>query len=236
MDLNRFVSDVFPKGYKPKHDELYDAVVTKLGGPAVFHGMYPVSLTEIRNALKDEGLNSIPLSRWDRCAGFTERNTQPPKYVKNYTSPFQQLLSEHGLDSLSVSECVCILKQAAIIATRKYMDTENELIEEILRIDHEYNDTDAIQQMLTCNKDFDDIIRKYDALPNVRWTARFHGHTEMDVKLCRENIADADYNPLWTEAVLIRNGREVASSYPDDTLLKTWSLSYGKKTYILHVI
>lgn len=67
-------------------------------------------------------------------------------------------------------------------------------------------------------------------------TVRFPDETEMDVKLCGVQYEQgADMNRPWTEAVLFRNGCEVACSEVEDTFFGDWELSYGNRFYIAHV-
>lgn len=50
-------------------------------------------------------------------------------------------------------------------------------------------------------------------------TAIFGNGIEMDIKLCGVQYEDGGFNKAWTEAVLFKNGTQVACTEPDETYL-----------------
>lgn len=68
-------------------------------------------------------------------------------------------------------------------------------------------------------------------------TAVFLDGTEMDVKVCGTQYSeeDAGNNCAWTEAVLFRDGCEVACSEPSESFFGIWQLQYDNKPYIVSI-
>lgn len=93
-----------PNGEKMSHEELYTKVVNAIGlsGCAVY---IPATPEELRAALRvDPHLNNIPLKRWDDQYGSIRR-----------------ALAYKQITQVSLSQAVCVLKQAArMLVERDY--------------------------------------------------------------------------------------------------------------------
>ena len=85
-------------GEKITHREIYTRAINLLGGLDRVIPLVPFTLEQIKTALAnhDEYLNTLPLKTWD----FASHN------VKG-------CLIRAGVTTLSLSQCVCILKEAA---------------------------------------------------------------------------------------------------------------------------
>lgn len=79
-----------------------------------------------------------------------------------------------------------------------------------------------------CNKCLDKVILTED--DTLVWSASFGNGFEMDIKLCGANEETA-----WTEAVLFRDGYEVACTDCMDTILGEWEIDYNDVVYIVYV-
>ena len=81
------------------HSEKYTRAINLLGGLDAVIPIIPFSLSQIQDALKhnDEHLNTLPLKRWD--------NRVPSVKALCHRKA--------GINYMSVSEGVCVLKEAA---------------------------------------------------------------------------------------------------------------------------
>lgn len=110
--LHNYVKENLPEN--ATFDDYYHAVIQKMGGPKALRQFLPEPIDAIREKFKeDPDLNSIPLNAWDRAAGIREIPAQPPRYTRDPSHPFQQLIYNTFRTSVSPSECACILKEAA---------------------------------------------------------------------------------------------------------------------------
>lgn len=95
------------------HDEKYDKYLARIGCDEVAKYL-PRTLQELVYAyLADRNLNGIPLSEWEKAAGYPgkpDRQGEPPRMS---SGPFRRLLESCGVTCFSSSECVCLLKHAA---------------------------------------------------------------------------------------------------------------------------
>lgn len=83
-------------GYKMPHDEIYSNVANAIGLESL-EAYIPATKEEIQKALEaDPHLNNIPLGKWDMM------------HV-----PMRQEFKKIGITTLSLSDTVCTLKQAA---------------------------------------------------------------------------------------------------------------------------
>ena len=79
-----------------------------------------------------------------------------------------------------------------------------------------------------CNKCLNKIVlTENDTLV---WSASFGNGFEMDIKLC-----GADEEVAWTEAVLFKDGCELACTDCMDTILGEWEIDYDDVAYITYV-
>lgn len=82
-----------------------------------------------------------------------------------------------------------------------------------------------INHLLTeVNEDFGEDL-------TITKTAVFDNGFEMDIKCCgcRNDVA-------WTEAVLFRNGSEVACTEPCDEFIGVWECTNDKDSYIVNIV
>lgn len=109
MNIKDFagVNNLFekPNGEKMSHQELYTKVVKGIG-LEVCEKYIPVSIEKLRDALQvDPHLNTIELKKWDNAVNRAFRHTF--RLIK--------------VDTISQSEAVCTLKQAArMLVDRDY--------------------------------------------------------------------------------------------------------------------
>ena len=84
-------------GNRLAHRDIYRRVIQRLGGLEKVKPFIPFSLEQIRKAIpKDEHLNNLPLRKWDFAAGG-----------------LWVLYRENDIRSASLSQGVCLLKEAA---------------------------------------------------------------------------------------------------------------------------
>jgi hypothetical protein len=109
------ISEIICKQFNVKmeadapHHEKYRFLINLLGYENVKECI-PYSIERIKEALKtDEHMNNLPLSKWDRAAGF---RTSAGKCVL-IGSPLVTLYRQHGINGFSVCNGVCILKECA---------------------------------------------------------------------------------------------------------------------------
>lgn len=70
----------------------------------------PFTLAEIKNALpKDEYLNNLPISKWDKAAGFIQSGSN----CNFIGSPLTNLYRQKGVNAFSCAQGVSILKECA---------------------------------------------------------------------------------------------------------------------------
>lgn len=108
------------------HSEVYGRIIDFLGGLDAVAPYIPFPIEAIKEALKtDPNLNNLALRKWDEASGFEPRpvcnafrqqyQAPAPTYRNIWT-----LYRVHGITCASVSDGVCILKEAAIrLAKRK---------------------------------------------------------------------------------------------------------------------
>lgn len=58
----------------------------------------------------------------------------------------------------------------------------------------------------------------------------------MDIKCCGISYEEGGDNTAWTEAVLFKDGCEIAVSDPSDNYFETWTLYDGDTEYVVEVI
>lgn len=91
-------------------DEVYDRLVSLIGLKELIDCI-PQSRKQLKEAYdKDKNLNSIPLSNWDRWAGFKFDGIKCNRIGSN----LQLLLASKGVNSYSPSQLVSLLKHAAL--------------------------------------------------------------------------------------------------------------------------
>ncbi|WP_078598589.1 hypothetical protein [Evansella clarkii] len=111
MNIKEFagINSVYekPNGEKMTHEELYTKVVNGIGLDTCATFM-PVSIEELRDALEeDPHLNTISIKKWDDMHNI-----------------FRPYFHRIGVNTLSLSNTVCTLKQAArMLVAREYPET-----------------------------------------------------------------------------------------------------------------
>ena len=63
------------------------------------------------------------------------------------------------------------------------------------------------------------------------YTARFDDGMEMDIKVCGVQFREGENNRPWTEAVLFRDGSEVACTEPAEDYFGLWEIEYEGVKY-----
>lgn len=98
-------------GVEITHSEKYQRAIRALGGLEAVVPFIPFSKYAIVRALRDgdEHLNSLPLSAWDRAAGFVGVG----KYFRCVQGALWGLYAKRGVTSASCADGVCLLKEAA---------------------------------------------------------------------------------------------------------------------------
>lgn len=83
--------------------------------------LVPFTVDEVKAALAagDNALNTLPIKKWDYAAGFiiNGNNVQP------IPCQLSALLSQHGIDAWSPSQCVSLLKTVARQIAEKGCET-----------------------------------------------------------------------------------------------------------------
>lgn len=97
------------------------------------------------------------------------------------------------------------------------------------------NEAAQIRKDLRAETNLQDIADRYKSYETTSWSAYFENGVTMDINLCCDDIRDLDSNPLWTEAVLFENGREVDFTEPCDELFGKWELETEQAVYQVFV-
>jgi len=98
-------------GTEMNHGDIYSNVVNAIG-LKVCERYIPATKEEILEALKtDKHLSNIPLKKWDFASGYTCSGS----HVNKTHQGFKDVMIKSGINELSLSDCVCTLKQAAIM-------------------------------------------------------------------------------------------------------------------------
>lgn len=94
----------------PEFNERYEKLIELIGLDAIIPYI-PATKEEVKEAAQiSKTLNSIPLSKWDRTAGYNVEGTR----VTNLGHGASRLFISNGIDCYSLSECVSLLKHAAL--------------------------------------------------------------------------------------------------------------------------
>ena len=109
VGVSNYNKDVIT-GEDVSFNEVYDRLVSFIGLKELIDCI-PQSRKQLKEAYdEDKNLNSIPLSNWDRWAGFKFWGA---KRI-DLDSPLKRLLKDKGINSYSPSQLVSLLKHAAI--------------------------------------------------------------------------------------------------------------------------
>lgn len=151
------------------HDELYDGIIDALGGPSALAPFLPypdagglLAAYRANNDFNDAPTVSRYVDIWDHAAGFhvAERPIQPPTY-EPFDNPFQRFLRVQGVQLPSLSQCVCLLKRAAL-----RLLADQGLIE-LPRAEDEAIIIQPYQDLLTAHGPLPKMRRRLEMLRNV---------------------------------------------------------------------
>lgn len=94
----------------PSFNERMDKLVEYIGIDSIIPYI-PATKEEVKEAAQiSKSLNSIPLSKWDRAAGYSVEGVR----VTNCGYGANRLFITSGINCYSLSECVSLLKHAAL--------------------------------------------------------------------------------------------------------------------------
>jgi len=94
----------------PEFNEGYEKLIELIGLEAIIPYI-PATKEEVKEAAQiSRSLNSIPLSKWDRAAGYSVEGT----IVTKLSHGARRLLLDNGINCYSLSECISLLKHAAL--------------------------------------------------------------------------------------------------------------------------
>ena len=94
----------------PEFNERYEKLIELVGLEAIIPYV-PATKEEVEEAAQiSKSLNSIPLSKWDRAAGYSVEGM----IVTNLGYGANRLFIANGINCYSLSECVSLLKHAAL--------------------------------------------------------------------------------------------------------------------------
>ena len=98
-------------GKQMKHQYIYRRAIMRFGGLKAIEPFIPFSLEEIKKALAkgDEHLNTLDMRKWDNASGFYCQGSE----CRIIPSPIWNLYRQHHVTSVSCSQSVCLLKEAA---------------------------------------------------------------------------------------------------------------------------
>lgn len=94
----------------PSFNERMDKLVEYIGIDSILPYI-PATKEEVKEAAQiSKSLNSIPLSKWDKAAGYSVEGVR----VINLGYGANRLFIANGINCYSLSECVSLLKHAAL--------------------------------------------------------------------------------------------------------------------------
>lgn len=102
------------------HETVMNNAINVLGLDALAQ-LVPFTVDEVKAALAsgDNALNTLPIKKWDYAAGFIINGN----HVQPIPCQLSVLLSQHGIDSWSPSQCVSLLKTVARQIAEKGCET-----------------------------------------------------------------------------------------------------------------
>lgn len=151
------------------HDVLYDAIIDALGGPSALAPFLPypdvddlLAAYRVNDKFNDAPSVSRYVDVWDHAAGFrvAERPVQPPVY-EPCDNRFQRFLRARGIKVPALSQCVCLLKRAALrlLADRNLIDLPRPEDEAII--------IQPYQDLLTAHGPISKMRQRLEMLRNV---------------------------------------------------------------------
>lgn len=97
-------------GRKLEHSEIYGRAIDYLGGLEAVKQYIPYGLETLKKAYKeDKCFNNLSMRTWDMVAGFISEGAR----CNFIGGGIWNLYKQHGINSASCSDGVCILKEAA---------------------------------------------------------------------------------------------------------------------------
>lgn len=103
-------------------DVAYKAIVNEIGLDNL-RPLLPITEEAVKTAYaEDKNLNNIPLSKWEKAAGFAVtynslRDTEDVHMIAG--APLPALLKQHGIQGISCSQGICLLKTCAKMLAEK---------------------------------------------------------------------------------------------------------------------
>lgn len=95
---------------------------------------------------------------------------------------------------------------------------------------------DTLQKALSWG-DGDNPCDRFDEDDTHTETVSFEDGYEMDIKVCGVQYeGEGGSNAAWSEAVLFKDGCEVACTDPGDDLLGEWELEHDGNTFVVNVV
>ena len=110
--------DIIERDETLSFDQKYDELINYLGGLDAVAQYVPFSKERIETALNkgDDRLNTLPMTTWNTAAGFryTRQDRRERISFVPSNSNLWGLFMTYGITSASPSQCVCLLKRAAV--------------------------------------------------------------------------------------------------------------------------
>lgn len=101
--------------------EKYDRYIAHIGRDAI-RTCLPAGIPELAaKYIRDEHLNNIPLSEWERAAGYPKGKRHPDPDPPKASGSFPRLLMSKGVTCFSSSEAVSLLKRCAELEAKDYI-------------------------------------------------------------------------------------------------------------------
>lgn len=102
------------------HETVMNNAINVLGLDALAQ-LVPFTVDEVKAALAagDTALNTLPIKKWDMASGFIINGN----HVQPIPCQLSALLSQHGIDAWSPSQCVSLLKTVARLIAEKEGET-----------------------------------------------------------------------------------------------------------------
>ena len=118
-DLRRFTGMSDLDG---NFDNFYRTAVNKLGGPEQLKHYIPFDMETLRKSYQeDEHFNTTltPMKKWDMATGIQVQQDQVVREAVATGGGIWPLLNRHGINWMSQSQGVCLLKTAARMLVEK---------------------------------------------------------------------------------------------------------------------
>lgn len=175
------------------HREFWKKVIDHCGGVDVVFQFVPFSINDLKKAYSggDIHFNSLPLAIWDKAGGWTATNA---KVTKNHSHPIHKFLL-NGITGYSCSDCVSLLKNAAILALEKSMHSYNLLVLSASQI--KSRDVYDYQYAIPLGKNLKSYIAVYGLTEDnkiiTRWFTDYYTYGNVTRAIVRTNANGRQY-------------------------------------------